>query len=252
MSAGLLRRAFRTPGGNVAEMLYRPETNDFNTLASCMDADEYRLRGLPTPPGGLFLDVGAHIGGVIVAAALDFPEAVVVAVEAVPENVALLRLNAERNGVGRRVRVVGAIAGPPGAATATLWRGFRDAAGGLDHHAWIGLTSYGYRTRGSAACEETTAPVVPLAELLLTYGRVGGYAFAKVDIEGAEYAFLSDLAAVAALTEVRGEWHPVPLPEDGRVAGRGDLLRCFPGHAVTFTGPEGGPGSFTATRALVP
>lgn len=94
---------FPTPGGHEATFLYRPDTTDWNTVASCCKEDEY---GLPSGLSGWAADIGAHIGGATVALALDNPDLCIIALEPLPENLDMLRANVARNGIGDRVAIV--------------------------------------------------------------------------------------------------------------------------------------------------
>jgi hypothetical protein len=105
---GLETRSWQTPGGNVATMTYRADTSDWNTVSACLrnpygGGDEYHL---PSGLAGWGLDVGAHIGSVAVGLLLDNPDMTVVAIEAVPDNVELIRRNLVQNDVAERCVVL--------------------------------------------------------------------------------------------------------------------------------------------------
>ena len=74
-----------TPGGNTAWLRARTSTNDGAVAQAILGEDEYRLASY-YPLTGWMLDIGAHIGTVAIAVALDNPDAKVVAVEALPDN----------------------------------------------------------------------------------------------------------------------------------------------------------------------
>lgn len=189
---------FRTPRGRQVTLEYREDTNDYNTLRSCLDEDEYRLRDLHLT--GTALDVGAHIGGATIALLVDNPDLRVVAVEAVPPNVELLRENLERNGVADRVTVIHAAAGSGRTATIRWAFAGNESA---DHHAFIGNSLL----PGPATHRAEKVPVATLAALVSEHGP---FAFAKVDCEGCEYTFLRG-AALAGVALIRGEEHHGPL-----------------------------------------
>ena len=165
---------FRTPRGRNVTMAYREDTNDYNTLRSCLDEDEYRLRDLHLE--GTALDVGAHIGGATIALAVDNPDLRIVSVEAVPPNVDLLRENVERNGLTDRVTVIHAAAGK-GKTTTIRWAFAGNES--ADHHAFIGnsLLPSGATHRSEKVFVRTLASLVR---------EFGPFSFAKVDAEGAE------------------------------------------------------------------
>ena len=202
---------FRTPRGREVTMAYRTDSSDYNTIRSCLDEDEYRLAELTL--SGFALDVGAHIGGATIALAIDNPELHVVAVEAVPPNVTLLRDNVERNGLSERVTILHAAAGK--GQTATVRWAF-EGNESADHHAFIGNSLL----PGPVKHRSELVPVVTLASLVDEYGP---FAFAKVDCEGCEYDFLTG-PALSQVARYRGEEHHGPL----------DL----PGFTITYTQPN--------------
>jgi FkbM family methyltransferase len=212
---------FRTPRGQTPTLSYREDTNDWNVLISCLNEDEYALKELHLE--GTALDIGAHIGGVTIALALDNPELKVVAVEAVPPNVELLTENVRRNGLEERVTVLHAAAGK--GKTATVRWAF-EGNYVADHHAFI----------GNAVMPETTVSgsaerldVVTLNALAKEYGP---FSFAKVDCEGCEYDFLKG-RGLLDIACIRGEEHYGKLP--------------LPGFDVTYT-QDNAPRGFTAVR----
>ncbi len=215
---------FRTPRGRQVTMAYREDTNDWNTLRSCLDEDEYRLRELALD--GMALDVGAHIGGVSVALAVDHPELRVVAVEAVPPNVELLRANAEANGVSDRLTVIAAAAGKGKTATIRWAFAGNETA---DHHAFIGNSLL---PPGGTHLSERV-PVVKLADLVAQFGP---FAFLKIDCEGCEFPFLTG-RALRQVAHIRGEVHANPTPM---------VTALMDTHDVRVTGSI--PAAFEAVR----
>ena len=214
---------FRTPRGRSVTLSYRADTNDYNTLRSCLDEDEYRLADLHLD--GTALDVGAHIGGVTVALAIDNPDLHVVAIEAVPPNVALLRENVERNGLSDRVTIVPAAAGK--GKTAIIRWAF-EGNESADHHAFIGNAVMPESDLRIAHRERV--PVVSLAALVAEHGPIS---FAKIDCEGCEYDFLRG-KALSQVAIIRGEEHHGPLP-------------AMPGFTITYT-QANAPRGFEAVR----
>jgi FkbM family methyltransferase len=212
---------FRTPRGQTPTLSYREDTNDWNVLISCLNEDEYDLKELKL--SGTALDIGAHIGGVTIALALDNPELKVIAVEAVPPNVELLRENVRLAGVEDRVTILHAAAGK--GKTATVRWAF-EGNYVADHHAFI----------GNAVMPDTTTAgtselldVVTLTALAKEYGP---FSFAKVDCEGCEYDFLKG-RGLLDIACIRGEEHYGRLP--------------LPGFDVTYT-QDNAPRGFTAVR----
>ena len=213
---------FRTPRGQSVTLAYREDTNDYNTLRSCLDEDEYRLRELTL--SGTALDVGAHIGGVTIGLLVDNPDLRVVSIEAVPPNVDLLRRNVESLGLSERVTIVNAAAGK--GKTATVRWAF-EGNYVADHHAFIGNAVMPETDLRTAKSEQV--PVVKLADLVAEHGP---FSFCKIDCEGCEYPFLRG-KALSQVALIRGEEH----------YGKLDL----PGFDVTYT-QDNAPRGFEAVR----
>lgn len=179
-----------TPGGRTVTMEYRDDTSDWNTISAILTHDEYTMpRGL----SGTILDIGAHVGAFAVGAAMDNPAAVVVAVEALPENADLAQRNSDLNHAG--VIVLQRAAGVNGRV--------RYGASDTEFNA-------GHRFIGGGVWQEDSSatvidvPTVRLWELVMDYGPV---TFLKIDCEGCEWSFLED-AALGEVAEIAGEYHP--------------------------------------------
>jgi FkbM family methyltransferase len=192
-----------TPGGNYARYSCRDGTNDGDIVRAVVGGDEYRLAGRDFR--GLVIDVGAHIGSVTIAVALDYPEATVVALEPVPENFAALCLNLQLNQVYARVFPLGRAGGYDGTS--------RVAYGFPGSHRYIGNEQ-----------DDATADVVDefrsesLSKLLASFGHDEA-AFVKIDCEGCEWAFLSD-PAIGRVREIAGEVHRGDGPDEfARIVG---------------------------------
>jgi FkbM family methyltransferase len=232
-----------TPNGNPVSFEVRDGTNDHNVIYSICAADEYELRGV-TNLEGWALDLGAHIGGVALCLAVDNPGLVkVVAVEPVPMNAQLIRQAVARcaQNLYAGVRVLENAVGAPGTTT-TIRFGFRDAAGNVDHHGWVGNASMVYE---AAPVEAHDALEVTCVDLLALKTQLGGPpAFVKVDCEGGEWPALEQIVALDS-PRVIGEWHPV-LGHESNAA----LVEAFEsaGYTVATSGPAGGPGLFLATK----
>jgi len=103
----------KTPGGHDARFWCRVGTNDRMTVEGDVTQDRYGLASLPKS-GGLFVDIGTHIGTVLVAHLLDDPDATAIAVEPLPDNVERIQMNADENGVGDRLLAIHERAFSPG------------------------------------------------------------------------------------------------------------------------------------------
>ena len=178
----------QSPRGVSVEMHARDDTSDLATIGSTWrlwDAlhDEYGLADIFSD--GVMLDVGAHIGSVCIAFLVDNPAARAIAIEPLPENVQMLRQNAESAGVIDRLAILqGAI------GTDTIHYGF-------DDHKYIGNIG------GSTANTAISASVVALSDL-------GPIDIVKVDCEGCEWSLLAD-PAIADVRIIVGEWHGAPV-----------------------------------------
>ena len=226
-----------TPRGNPVTFSYRDQTNDWNTISSCTTEDEYGLRGWGQMD--TLLDIGGYLGAVGIGAAVDHPEARVVIVEPVPDNAALIRENAVRNGVEDRVQVIEGAAGRGGEHVEVAFR--YTGSGALEHHAFVGNTTLAYDDMGPKPHEELSYAAWSLADLidLLTPGDLD---LLKIDCEGGEWEIL-DTPAVSRCPTIVGEAHAVRGHKGRDIV---DLLS--PTHDVTLAGDAEGTCGFRAVR----
>jgi FkbM family methyltransferase len=234
---------WRTPNGAPIRFAYRENTNDWNTINSCMfENDEYLLRGRPIE--GDAVDVGGYLGSVGVTIAVDNPMARVLIVEPVPDNADLIRQNADMNGVGDRVTVFEGAVGKTGQKTSEIrFRYVGDA--NLEHHAFVGNTSLAYDTGGDTPHETLDVETLGVAELLNRFG-IAEPVFLKIDCEGGEWAFLDAPARdLRRLPYIIGEAHPVRGHSAKDIHALLDKT-----HSVTLSGPNQDPGpcGFVAVR----
>lgn len=248
----------------------RTGTSDRNTIYAASFEDEYGLVDVDVE-GKLVFDVGAHVGSVGIWMATR--GARVVCVEPVPENVAMIRRNAELNGVD--VSVVEAAAGADGEqvvrwgfAASEDWNdrvAVNPALGalhteqtriGIDHHRFIGSTH-----RDFPADQDFEEAIVPSVSLTSLVHRFGIPDIVKLDCEGGEWPWLAD-PSMQLVRLIVGEWHPWDTVQGtegvggfrgsrGRAHGRcnQDTVREMLGaHLLEFSGLEAGPGGFRATR----
>lgn len=185
---------FVTPGGHPVSLRIRPATSDYNTLAACLDHDEYQLRRRSLT--GNALDIGAHIGGVSIALAVDYSHLRVIAVEPLPENCAILLENLDRIGGLDVVLIQGAASNS--AKPVKIAYGATDTEFAAQHE-YIGNADW---QKGSTA-RRVSVKAVSLSALVKEYGP---FDFMKIDCEGGEWAFLDD-PAISQVREIVGEFH---------------------------------------------
>lgn len=184
-----------TPHGRQFSAAVRPNTSDWNTINACNgDNDEYRI---PAGLSGWALDVGAHIGAATLPLLLDNPDLRVVAIEALPENVEVLRGNLWRAGVAERANVIHAAAGKEGTGPVRI--GYGELLDTSRVHEFIG---------NAAAPDGSREVLLPVITLSGVFGLIEAatIAWAKIDCEGCEYPFLTD-PAIGRVERIVGEVH---------------------------------------------
>lgn len=196
-----------TPRGNSVDIATRPELNDEALVNGILGEDEYRLKELPTL-SGFMLDIGAHVGSVGLAMAVDHPALTVVMVEPVPDNARLIRESISRNHLDGRVHLVEAAAGAAGQRTAVCRYGYHDFQGFEDPRYVQQMSMIGniWRLTDPSVVEHEAieVPVVTIDSLAERFG-VESFAFTKIDCEGCEWDFLK--GSLARLSLIIGEWH---------------------------------------------
>ena len=166
------------PGGLTFTVLLDPDTADPVSAALAaghvLDPVLVGLMLRLVKAGDLVLDLGAHVGSFSLAAAAAGCR--VVAVEASPANVALLRASAARNGFADLHVVHAAAADAPGTLEFCV-RG-----------------PWGHVATEAVDLPTTPVPAVTVDELLAELG-LGPPAFVKIDIEGSEIPAIRGMAA---------------------------------------------------------
>lgn len=187
-----------TPHGRRLGMVVRPGTSDWNTVNSCnAPNDEYHL---PEGLSGWALDVGAHIGALTVPLLLDNPGLRVIAIEALPENVAVLHRNLVNNDVEDRCLLIHAAASDSAAPVAIGYGSILNDGNG--EHTYIG------NQNAPAGSRFVQLPGVTLRGAMLQRGmdQDKPFVWSKIDCEGCEYRFLAS-DWVGALAVIQGEVH---------------------------------------------
>lgn len=224
---------FTTPRGKTARMTYRDDSSDWNTVSSIMQPhDEYGLAAFMLT--GIAADVGAHIGAATVAMLIDNPGLRVIAIEPVPPNVELLRLNLAANRLTDRCEVIEAAVGK-GKTTTIRYGANHDE--NASHHAFIGNSGIVYKGTPTYPHVASTVDVVTLVSL-------GPLDFMKIDCEGGEWGFLTG-KGLADVRLIVGEAHPVLKHKAPDIIGQLSST-----HDVTLNGlnQEVGPCGFVAVR----
>ena len=192
-----------TPAGHRARYATRPDTNDASLAWGIVAEDEYGLKHLP-PLSGWVIDIGAHIGTVAVALAIDNPDVTIVAVEALPENVAVLRETVALNGLDERIHVIEAAAGAPGETDVPITYGWTQAENQPDDYIresrFIGGMVGPNDTSTTLVC-----PAISLDAICEQFG-IDEVALLKIDCEGCEW-FVLRSPVVARCERIIGELH---------------------------------------------
>ncbi len=218
------------------DYLTRTDTNDGALVMGIIGADEYDLGDLPAL-SGTAIDIGAHIGIVALALAIDHPNLHVIAVEVVPENAAVLRENVDHNGLTGRVVVVEAAADAPGKKRTTVLWNYSQAENVDD--AYLVDSRYIANIFDSKSSTSETHHVKSVSLDTLMEG-IDRLALLKVDCEGCEWAFLKS-ERVADIDIIIGEYHN---------GGGVEAIRALIGgtHEVRQTGGSDDVGIFRAIR----
>lgn len=208
---------FTTPWGVKLQAYVRENTNDTDTLISCLNEDEYNVARLPV--GGVAIDLGGHIGG----SALELLSRgyFVHIVEMFPENLEVLKKNIELNGYTKHVRIwEGAIASEKKEVSA-YYANTATEAGQV--HQFIGTLLRNKTPAGSlGGGREIKVPTFTLEEIMKEAKRCD---FLKIDIEGAEWD------AIKTPPEVLKKIKRIAVEIEGidRVVSTNDFLKLLPG-----------------------
>lgn len=221
------KKDVRSPRGASGVINVRPGTSDlsvvFSTFSDRFTAgdDEYGLADLHV--SGVFVDVGAHIGTVGLAVALDNPGVRVILVEPFPENMALAKQTFADNGIE--------------ATFVTAAVGVTQVRYGGDQQNDRFIGNLGDNTGQTITAERVTLPQL----VKMAGGRIDAM---KVDCEGGEWGLLRS-KSVAKVGLIFGEWHGYTATQTGSERLH-DLLDAT--HDITYLTDDGGVGLFRAVR----
>lgn len=179
------KHLFTTPWHAPVMAYERDDTNDWNTLTSCLTEDEYELKWLPDR--GIAIDIGAHIGGVSLALATKGYQ--VYAAEILPENIKMLKDNLELNHFTDKVVVIEkAITDKEGETIPAFYVDTNSETGSV--HRFIGsVVDRGGGDPHLLNGAEVSVRTTTLEQIFKVY-KIERCDFLKIDIEGGEWAAL--------------------------------------------------------------
>lgn len=194
------QRTFRTIDNKHAAVFgLREGTSDFNTINSAFREDEYALLEFPFKEGDVFIDIGVHIGGVSILAAIAYRGLKVLAFEPVKENYDLLVKNIEVNGLQSSITPFHLAVSKKSGDTIKIYLGDKGSENGR-HHRFIGVQT------GKGDYQEIKT--ISLNEIMKD---ISVCHYLKVDTEGAEYEIF-DGASKETLKKIKyifGEVHSI-------------------------------------------
>ena len=202
---------FNTSWGSEIKFFHRPGTNDWNTIYSCVMDDEYGLATLSLSEGDTAVDIGAHIGGTTLG--LLSRGFNVIAVEPLPENVELIKKNAEENGWSDRLRIINK-AIHSNSTDKTIIRYASESTDFGAEHKYIGNSTSDpeYLSIWSGG-EEIEVSSISLNDLLKNLQSVS---FLKIDCEGAEWRTFESASkkTIEKINKLAAELHSVTGMDD--------------------------------------
>lgn len=227
-------RRFVTPWGVAVNAVHRADTNDFNTLSSCLQEDEYRIASLPPAirlDGTILnaIDIGGHIGGCTLA--LLSRGYKVITVEPLPENMDMIAESVGLNGWDARWRSVhGAISDVRGKPVTVAYGDTTTESG--QHHEFIGVTTGIYSENAAKGCRTVEVRGVSIGELVEMCDDRAGWIeagqkppfsdgmveFLKIDCEGAEWEAFGNVSpyTLDKIKVLTAELHPLSTTKDIR------------------------------------
>jgi FkbM family methyltransferase len=183
---------------------YREDTIDRDLILSQIRYNKYDVLRQPVSTTDTIIDVGAYIGVFSVLCARLFG-CKVVACEPLPENAALIRRNAELNGVSRQVVVEECALWGSGMDVLPIHYG--DEAEEARQYRFVGSNTHTRSPYEPAICTALTL------KKLMDLHEIANCRFLKMDCEGAEWGVLQTAVedgTMARVGKVACEFHPFP------------------------------------------
>lgn len=227
-----------SPKGRTVTVAHRDGTTDLSTIGATFDlwgrtANEYGLAE-HEPMSGWAIDIGAHVGAVTVALAVDHPDLRVIAVEPLAENCEVLRATVALNNL-TNVEIIEAAASDIVRKHVAVAYGWTSADGMDDAYVQNSRYVGGMLTDPSGT---TVYPRGVSLTSLIRHYKIDRVRFLKIDCEGCEWAFLTS-KDIAKVDEIIGEYH---------FGGAMDTVHALldKTHEVVFLGGEDTVGLFRA------
>ena len=196
--------SYQGPNGVSANFVFRKNTADECTCQATYRDDEYRFVNFPPKPGDWMIDGGGYIGTTAILYAQLYPQCKVITIEPLPENVALIRKNIDRNGLKDRVFLEDkGLFNMDGQKVEIYYRD--DSPVGIAHK-FIGASSRVYTE--SVDAKFFAADTISLAKIFEKYGILS-VRILKMDMECSEYKALENVPEniLRKIQTMVGEYH---------------------------------------------
>jgi len=195
-----------SPHGRDILFAHREGTNDLSAIGATntlwgFSGNEYLLRDAHDLTGWA-IDIGAHVGSVAFALAVDYPALRILAVEPLAENCAMMQETKALNHI-TNVEIIEAAAGDKVRKSVPIAYGWTQAESLDDEYVQNGRFIGGMLSDPSGTFAHP--PGVSLSSLLKTY-RIDRVRWLKIDCEGCEWAFLRS-PDIGRVDEIIGEYH---------------------------------------------
>lgn len=196
---------YNTPWGAEVKADARPDTNDWNTLYSCLTEDEYAVGKLPQGDFSEWcFDIGGHIGGCTLA--LLSRGYNVIVVEPLPENVEIIKRNAELNNWSLNILIFENAISDVDNEIVEIAYGNTNSETGRVHH-FVGVTLLNKKDR------QDHIKYIPVKTVSINtiFKNIKSSPFLKIDCEGAEWGAFEkvDNNILSNIKMIAAELHPV-------------------------------------------